>query len=508
MKILTCNQAKEADQYTIENEQIPSIELMERAATKITEEICRRWDHSHNIVVFAGPGNNGGDAVAVARMLYERDYNVWLYLFNVTGHLSEDCIANVMKLNECGFPNYTEVTSSVNFRKFTPNDIIIDGLFGTGINKPLNKGFAMVVNMINSSGATIISIDIPSGLMGEDNTFNIRQNIIRADLTLSIQLPKLSFFYPENEDIVGKWELLDIGISKEYIDNAPARYFIVEENEIKTIIKPRNKFAHKGNFGHGLIVAGSFGKGGAAVLAAKACTRSGVGLLTVHTPTCNHDLLQTCVPVAMVSDDINEFFLSNNIELDSYEAVAIGPGIGQEEMTVESTLDIISGSSVPLIIDADALNILSTYRDYLNNIPPHSILTPHLKELERIIGKCSNHFERISKTREIAERYQVYVIIKGAWTTIVTPEGICHFNPTGNPGMATGGSGDVLTGILTALSAQGYTPLDVCRLGVYAHGLAGDIACSRKGEIGMTAEDIIDALPEAWMKLSGNRKVR
>lgn len=508
MKILTCNQAKEADQYTIEKEQIPSIELMERAAAQITGEICSRWDHSHNIVVFAGPGNNGGDAVAVARMLYERDYNVWLYLFNVTGHLSEDCIENVKRLGECGFPNYTEVTSSVNFRKFTPNDIIIDGLFGTGINKPLNKGFAMVVNMMNASGATIVSIDIPSGLMGEDNTFNVRQNIIQADLTLSIQLPKLAFLYPENENIVGEWKLLDIGISQEYIDNAPARYFITEEEEIRRMIKPRKKFAHKGNFGHGLIIAGSFGKGGAAVLAAQACVRSGIGLLTVHTPTCNHNLLQSSVPVAMVSDDINEYYLSNSIELDSYESVAIGPGIGQEEMTVESTLDLISCSNTPLIIDADALNILSSYRDYMNNIPPHSILTPHIKELERIIGKCSNHYERISKTRELAEKYQVYVIIKGAWSTVVTPEGVCYFNPTGNPGMATGGSGDVLTGILTAISAQGHSPLDTCRLGVYIHGLAGDIACERKGEIAMNAGDIIEALPEAWKRLAACRDMQ
>lgn len=508
MKILTCSQLKEADQYTIENDEIPSIDLMEKAARKITERICHYWDKTHNIVVFAGPGNNGGDALAVARMLFEKEYNVYVYLFNVTGKLSEDCITNIQRLSDCGFTNYTEVVNSVNFQKLTESDVVIDGLFGTGINKPLSKGFALVVNMINSSGAQVVSIDIPSGLMGEDNSFNIRQNIIQADLTLSIQLPKLSFLFPENADIVGKWELLDIGISQEYISNAPSKNFITEEKEIRAMIKPRKKFAHKGNFGHGLIIAGSYGMGGAAVLAAQACVKSGIGLLTVHTPICNHNLLQTMVPTALVQDDVDERYFSSPTDLDFYQTAAIGPGLGQEDITVEGTLDMISESQMPIVIDADALNILSTYRDYLSNIPINSILTPHVKELERITGRCSNNYERLAKAKEIASKYQIYIILKGAWSAVITPDNITYFNPTGNPGMATGGSGDVLTGILTALLAQGYSSAEACRLGTYVHGLAGDIACSRKGEISMTASDIIEALPEAWTRLSNNRRTK
>ena len=343
---------------------------------------------------------------------------------------------------------------------------------------------------------------MPSGLMGEDNTYNIRQNIIQADLTLCIQLPKLAFLFPENEEYVGEWKLLDIGISQEYIAEAETPYRICEADEIRSLIKPRNRFSHKGNFGHGLLIAGTYGMAGAAVLAARACMRSGIGLLTVHTPVCNHAILQTCVPEAMVQDDVHEHYFAEPVDLDSYQAVAIGPGIGQEEETALATLEQICDCYIPLVLDADALNIFSTHRNYLNKIPRSSILTPHIGELERIIGKCSNSYERLSKTKELAAYLQCYIIVKGAYTAIITPDGKCHFNPTGNPGMATGGSGDVLTGILLALMAQGYEQADACRLGVYLHGLAGDIARARYGEISMNSGDIINALPEAWKQLT------
>ena len=502
MKILTCTQQKEADKYTIVHENILSINLMEKAASLITDEICSRWDKSHRIIVFAGPGNNGGDAVAVARMLFLKSYQVEVYLFNVTGNMSDDCTTNVHRLQECGFPNYHEISNSFDPPKLTSADIVVDGLFGSGINKPLNGGFASLVRYINASQSTVVSIDMPSGLMGEDNTYNIRQNIIQADLTLCIQLPKLAFLFPENEEYVGEWKLLDIGISQEYIAEAETPYRICEADEIRSLIKPRNRFSHKGNFGHGLLIAGTYGMAGAAVLAARACMRSGIGLLTVHTPVCNHAILQTCVPEAMVQDDVHEHYFAEPVDLDSYQAVAIGPGIGQEEETALATLEQICDCYIPLVLDADALNIFSTHRNYLNKIPRSSILTPHIGELERIIGKCSNSYERLSKTKELAAYLQCYIIVKGAYTAIITPDGKCHFNPTGNPGMATGGSGDVLTGILLALMAQGYEQADACRLGVYLHGLAGDIARARYGEISMNSGDIINALPEAWKQLT------
>ena len=276
----------------------------------------------------------------------------------------------------------------------------------------------------------------------------------------------------------------------------------MEENQIRSIIKPRKRFAHKGTYGHGLLIAGSYGMAGASILAAKACLRSGVGLLTVHTPIHNHDLLQTTVPEAIVQTDIHEHYFAEPVDLGKYKALAIGPGLGQEEDTALAMMEQIQGSNIPVILDADAINILSSHRNWLSRLPKQSILTPHLGELERLIGKCMDTYERLVKTKELAAYLQSYIIVKGAWTTVVTPEGNCYFNPTGNPGMATAGSGDVLTGILLALLAQGYTQKEACQLGVYVHGLAGDIAAEEMSQISMTSSDIIHSLPQAWKKIS------
>lgn len=501
MKILSSLQLKELDKYTIDHEPIASIDLMERASIALTRSIMERWDKSYKMVVFAGPGNNGGDALAVARMLSQKGYHVEVFLFNTKGHLSEECQTNLNRLKTCGSIYFTEINTQFDPPTLTENHVVIDGLFGNGLNKPLNGGFAAVVKYINSSKAQVVSIDIPSGLMGEDNTYNIRQNIIHADVTLSIQLPKLSFLFPENEDIVGKWELLDIGLKQTYIDASPDTYSILEEQDIRQLVKPRKRFAHKGDFGHGLLIAGSYGMAGASILAAKACLRSGIGLLTVHVPIHNHDLLQTTVPEAIVQTDIHEKYFAQPTDLSRYKAIAIGPGIGQDEDTALAMKEQIQGSTLPVILDADAINILSKHRNWLGRIPKRSILTPHLGELERLLGKCMDTYERLTKAKELAAYLQSYIIVKGAWTCIVTPEGKFFFNPTGNPGMATGGSGDVLTGILLGLVSQGYNQEDACKLGVYIHGLAGDIAAEEMTEIGMTAHDIVNALPTAWKKI-------
>ena len=506
MKILSCLQQKQADAYTVAHESVLSINLMEKAATLLTEEIVARYDKSHRFVVFAGAGNNGGDAVAVARMLFQRNYKVEVYLFNTTGAMSEDCVTNVKRLQQNGFTGYHEISSSFDPPKLGSGDVVVDGLFGSGLNKPLSGGFAAVVKYINASQATVVAIDLPSGLMGEDNSYNIRQHIVRADLTLSIQLPKLAFFFAENQELVGEWKLLDIGISREFIEKAETDYAITEADEVRALIKPRNRFAHKGCFGHGLLIAGSYGMAGASVLAAKAALRSGIGKLTVHVPVCNHVVLQTSVSEAMVQDDLHERFFAEPVDLDAYQALAIGPGIGQEEETALATIDQLRDCYLPVVLDADALNIFSTHRNHLNHLPKNAILTPHMKELERIVGRCSNSFERLSKAKELAAYLQCYIVLKGAWSVVITPAGKCWFNPTGNPGMATSGSGDVLTGVLLALLAQGYGPEEACRLGTYVHGLAGDVAAHRMGEISMTAGDIVLALPEAWRLLTETGK--
>ena len=506
MKILSCSQQKEADAFTIAHDSISSINLMEKAAGLITEAISRRWDTGHRMIVFAGPGNNGGDALAVARMLFLKKYEVEVYLFNVTGKLSEDCLINIHRLDDCQFPNYHEVTKTFTFPALQDTDVVIDGLFGSGLDKPLGSGFASVVQSINASPATVVSIDIPSGLMGEDNSYNIRRNIVQADFTLAIQLPKLSFFFADNEEFVGQWELLDIGISPAYINEAATRYFVTEAAEMRRLVKPRRRFAHKGEFGHALLIAGSYGMAGASVMAAKACLRSGVGLLSVHVPVCNHAIVQEAVPEAIVQDDVDERIYSCPVDLDAFQAVGIGPGLGQEEDTVRTIIEQATACDIPLVLDADAINAFSRHRESLEHLPSDTVLTPHVGELERLIGRCGSGYERLAKTRDLASDLQCYIVLKGAWTTVVTPEGNCYFNPTGNPGMATAGSGDVLTGVLTALLARGYETGEACRLAVYVHGRAGDIARDRKGEISMTASDIIEALPDAWSELSkGNR---
>ena len=502
MKILSSAQLKELDKYTIIHEPIASIDLMERAARALTEAIVQRWDKSFDIVVFAGPGNNGGDALAVARMLSKRGCRVEVFLFNTKGKLSEECQTNLNRLKTCGSIYFTEISTQFDPPNLTEKHLVIDGLFGSGLNKPLNGGFASVVKYINSSKAQVVAIDIPSGLMGEDNTYNVRTNIIRADVTLSIQLPKLSFLFPENEDIVGEWELLDIQLKQSFIDSVSSAYSILEESEVRSLIKPRKRFAHKGTFGHGLLIAGSYGMAGASILSAKACLKSGIGLLTVHVPIHNHDLLQVTVPEAIVHTDIQERYFAQPTHLNKYSALAIGPGLGREEDTALAMMEQIQGSNLPIVLDADAINILSTHRNWLSRLPKRCILTPHLGELERLIGKCLDTYERLIKVKELASYLQSYIIVKGAWTCIVTPEGNFHFNPTGNPGMATGGSGDVLTGILLGLLAQGYSREEACKLGVYIHGMAGDIAAEEKTEISMTANDIVEALPIAWKKIT------
>lgn len=502
MKIFQEAEIKKLDAYTIENEPITSIDLMERAATALSAAIKARWNKDYSIKVFAGPGNNGGDALAVARMLAREGYSVDVILFNTSGNLSGECQTNVERLRDVKNVTFNEVTTKFEPPVLTKKDLVIDGLFGSGLNKPLNGGFAAVVKYINASVSTIVSIDMPSGLMCEDNTYNVKAHIIRADVTLSLQLPKLAFLFAENEEFVGKWELLDIQLSNEAINTLPTDYVLMEEAEIKRLMKPRKRFAHKGNFGHGLLIAGSYGMAGASVLAAKACLRSGVGLLTIHAPFRNNNILQATVPEAIIQHDIYENSFASPVDTDNYQAVAIGPGLGQENETMLALKEQIKLCQSPIVLDADALNILSENKEWLSFVRKGSILTPHPTELDRLVGKSNDSFERLTKARDLAAAIKSYIVLKGAYTAIITPEGRCFFNPTGNSGMATGGSGDVLTGILLSLLAQGYKAEDACRLGVYAHGLAGDIAAETKGQIGLISGDIIDCLPAAWAKLS------
>lgn len=503
MKIFTGAQIRELDKYTIEHEPINSIDLMERAARALTHAITDRWSNDMQVVVFAGPGNNGGDALAVARMLAERKYSVAVYLFNISGKLSDDCATNKQRLADCkAVKEFTEVVNEFDPPKLEGGMLVVDGLFGSGLNKPLAGGFASLVKYINQSSATVVSIDVPSGLMTEDNTYNVRANIIKADVTLTLQNKKLSFFFAENQKFIGDLNVLDIGLSKEGMESICTHYGVLEEKDLRPRILHRNDYAHKGDMGHALIIAGSYGMAGAAVLSTKACLRSGAGKVTVCTPRRNNDIMQVAVPEAVICIDKEETYFSEAVDTADFDALGIGPGLGRQEGSAIALITQIRRTQAPIVIDADGLNMLASHRAWLQQLPHGIIMTPHPKEYERLAGNhFSDSYERLASARDMAERLHAFIILKGHFSALCMPDGNIVFNPTGNAGMATAGSGDVLTGIITGLLARGYKQADACLLGMYLHGLAGDIAACHLGMECVVASDIIRFLPQAFKRL-------
>ena len=499
MKIFTSAQIHELDRYTIENEPISSLDLMERAAKALTQTITEMYAQSTPVVIFAGPGNNGGDALAMARLLADQ---VSVYLFNISGQLSPDCAANKQRLQESKrVSNFIEVIEEFDPPRLENHMLVIDGLFGSGINKPLAGGFASLVKYINASPAQVVSIDVPSGLMTEDNTYNVRANIIRAHMTLTLQQPKLSFLFPENQQFIGQLRVLDIRLSQDGMAKMDAQYTVVEENDVRSRMIGRNPFAHKGQMGNALLVVGSYCMAGAAVLAARACLRSGAGKVSVCSPKRNIPVLQMSVPEAVVLKGTEETIFAEAVETEDFNALGIGPGLGQSEQTAIALIAQLRRTQCPIVADADAINILANHRAWLQQLPQGIILTPHPKEFDRLEGHSADSYERLTKACNLAERLKGYVILKGHYTAICMPDGHVVFNPTGNAGMATAGSGDVLTGIITGLLARGYKPHDACIVGVYLHGLAGDLAAHDLGEESLLAGDIIRYISRAFKRL-------
>lgn len=499
MKFFYTAQVKELDAYTIEHEPIASIDLMERAARALTATVLERYSGC-GFAVFAGPGNNGGDGLAVARMLAAEGHSVAVWLVNPKGKLSPDCAVNLERLKNTTV-SVVEVKDVFSMPVLDKDTVIIDALFGSGLNKHVSGSvFADVINGINTSGCRVVAVDMPSGLLGEDNN-PLTGVVASATDTLTLHFPKLSLLMPENAPFVGDISILDIGLSQEWIDREPSPLHFTDEKEIKALLRPRTKHAHKGNFGRALLVAGSRGMAGASVLASRAALRSGVGLLTVHVPACNNPIVQVAVPEAMTSIDSNDCCFSDQVDSSKYNAVAVGPGLGQCKESEEALYNLIKNSSAPLVLDADALNILSRNKEWLSLLPKGSLLTPHPGEAERLFGKFADRYATICAVRGVARKYSIVVLLKGAYTTIVAPDGNLFFNSTGNPGMATGGSGDVLTGIVLALRAQGYNIVDAARMAAYIHGLAGDLAVAEIGETALVAGDIVNYLPKAWLSL-------
>jgi NAD(P)H-hydrate epimerase len=504
MKIFRTSQITELDRYTIENEPIESIDLMERASKKFTETFSKEVSNFRRIFVFAGPGNNGGDALAIARLLAAENYQIETYLFNNKAKLSVDCNRNQIRILSMININFYEIQEDLPSITIEKEDIIIDGLFGSGLNKSVGGLAGEIIRLMNQSEAKIYSIDIPSGLFGENNEENTFENIVKAYKTFTFQAPKLAFLLSDNASYVGDWKILDIGLHTEGINRMKTPFYYLEKRDIVSLLRVRNRFDYKNNFGHALIVAGSKGKIGAAILAAKACLRIGAGLVSAHIPECGEIAMQIASPETMTQTDTENDCISEIPNVESFLAIGIGSGIGQSEKTFKALEKLLTTSEKPLVLDADALNLISNHKELMQKIPANSILTPHIGELERLVGKSSSAYERLEKARNLASDLQVIVVLKGAYTAICLPNRDVYFNSTGNPGMATAGSGDVLTGIITGLLAQSYSPENAAKIGVFIHGLAGDLAAEKIVQESLIAGDIIEYLSDAFLQIRSN----
>lgn len=498
MKILSVEQVRFLDQMTIKREPVSSIDLMERASLKIVDWISNSYPDPHlPLHIFCGPGNNGGDGLAVARMLHASHRTVFVYLRSGT-NLSRDAQRNFERLPKRG---YLKVIYLQRAELNITDGIVVDAIFGSGLSRPLEGFWAELVKSVNCSDLPIISIDAPSGLFADNVTGGAT---IEATHTLSLHCPKLAFLQPESADSVGKVHVLDIGLHVETLREISCHNYVIDLPKIRSLIRSRSPFDHKGTFGHALLICGGYGKVGAAILAARACLRAGVGKLTVHLPRTGYQIMQSTVPEAMCEVDNHDFWLSEANNVDDYAAIGIGCGIGTHQCTAAALHTLMKSCKQPLVLDADALNLLSYNEEWLELIPPQSILTPHPGEYNRLFGPSENSFERIKIQREMSMRLQIFIVYKGAYSCISTPEGEVYFNPTGNPGMATAGSGDVLTGIITGLLAQGFEPHGSCLVGVYLHGLAGDIAAQALGHHALIASDIVSHLGRAFKKVSSD----
>ncbi|MEO9023233.1 MAG: NAD(P)H-hydrate dehydratase [Ginsengibacter sp.] len=506
MKIFSVSQIRNWDSYTISHEPVESINLMERAAMACFKWIVQSFDMDTPVKIFCGKGNNGGDGLAIARLLSKEKYKVSVYIIAGKALGSPDFESNLKKIKSTSAEVFL-LTNEKSFPALSKNDLVMDTLFGTGLNKKPAGLASALIRYINANSSKVISIDVPSGLYIDKSSLSPasrsdegHQTIINADYTLSFQNQKLAFLLPENEPYTGKVVLLDIGLSKEYEEKEMAQFEWIDKKDIEKIYTRRKVFSNKGNYGYACLLAGSYGMMGAAVLSSRACLRSGVGKLTCYICETGYSILQTSVPEAMCKV-FGEKHIKDAGDFKDFDIVGIGPGIGRHGSHKKLLKDLFSGFKKPIVIDADALNILSENKSLYKMIPAHSIITPHPKEFERLFGKSNSDFDRIHLALAQAHELNIFIVLKGHYTLIATPEGKGYFNSTGNAGMATAGSGDVLTGIITGLVAQKYSSLNACIIGVYLHGLAGDIAAKNISEAALIAGDIIKFIGDAFKEM-------
>ena len=496
MKIFTTEKIKEVDKLTTERQHITSFELMEQAALQAFLWLVHHFHDKKKVFhFFCGVGNNGGDGLAIARMLKQNYYDVHVYVVPFSKKLSPDFESNLERLKECNL-KYEIINEDADFPDIAENNIVVDAIFGIGLSREMDEWIQQIVQKINYHQSFKVSIDIPSGLF-----LNRKTSIaIQSDVVLTFQIPKLSFYIPDNEQFINEIVILPIDLDEKAIDSIPTNYYYTDLNEIKKRYKPISKFSHKGTQGHVLLIGGCYGKIGAMVLASQAALRSGCGLATVYTPKCGYEILQTASPEAMVITDEN-FHKITKIAFDfEPKAIGIGMGIGQDYETVKAFHSFVNSNTIPLIIDADALNILSEHEDWLKLLPKSSILTPHPRELERLIGSWADDFEKIEKVRAFAKEHHLVVLIKGAYTLIIDEKNV-FVNSSGNQALATGGSGDVLSGMIASFRAQGYQAVDAALLGVYFHGRTADIAMNDMGYEAFIASDIIKYLGKVFLEL-------
>ena len=502
MKILSPAAIRELDRATIEREPITSTALMKRAALAAFERLRHHYPtDAHSFVVLCGPGNNGGDGWVIAGALRARAARVTVWAAQL-GTPSADNAHYAARYREGTGARVIDLHEGDPLPDLPDGAILVDALFGSGLSRPVTGYWATLLDHINGSGARVVSIDLPSGLFADRATTGA---VIRATRTLTFQTPKLAFYGPDAAAATGgRWEVLDIGLDATALAGAPTDYYQLSAEALAPLLRPRRPFDHKGTFGHALLVAGSRGKMGAAILCARAVLRAGAGLVTAQLPRCGYEIMQIAFPEAMCHIDRHRFLCTElPADLTPYRTIAAGPGLGTDPLTADLLAELLDRYERPLVLDADALNLLARHPDWQSRLPANSILTPHPKEFERLFGATANDFARWERLRERAMRLGVFVVLKMGYTAIACPDGRVFFNPTGNPGMGTGGTGDVLTGVIAGLLAQRYSPLDAARLGVYLHGLAGDLAAETLTQEALLADDLIDHLGAAFRHLRG-----
>lgn len=501
MKILPKEKIRLADQFTIENEPISSVNLMERAALSFVQWVEQNVRHYTKFYVCCGNGNNGGDGFAIARMLYLRGFDVDVFFDQQDQNFSTDALVNFKRLKEISGISLKDFDEIEKLRS-DEQTIIIDALFGIGLSRKLDGRNQKLIENLNKKNNPKISIDIPSGMFADK--INSKDDVIfRADVTLTFQSWKKSFLHPETGIYAGKVVVLDIKLSSKFIETAQTDDFVIDDTLVTEIFKPRDDFSHKGTYGKSVIAGGSYGKIGAVVLAVKSALKTGSGLTFVLAPDCSYEILQTSCPEVMFINGGEKVI--SHIEIQENTVYGIGPGLGTEDSTEKSLLKFLENYHSPLVLDADALNILSQEKHRLDLIPKKSIITPHPKEFERLFGTTENSFERLSLAKTKANELDIIIVLKDHHTQIITPEGKVYYNITGNSGLAKGGSGDILTGIITSLLAQKYSSEEASVLGVWLHGKSADFAAERYSKESMQPSDVIDELGNVFLKLNSRK---